>query len=238
MLRPSITLGIPGDPYTLFYDYDQIEGKKLGSLTSDQKVIWFRERLNMTHMEPLRRIWKDSEVFEKLLHSKLDPNARCSFSIAAMALMLGVVEALGTFRNPVISRSNSKSKNKKAFLEFLTNHMGQWNVVAPNTTASVADILWKSFRNGITHDLRVDQVSGADQLWGSLEFQENFSDPANTRFEKYGNLLRICPLAFFKDLDGAVKEYFGQLSSNTNLLKSFQSRFDEVYPSQSAHLSG
>jgi hypothetical protein len=41
--RPSITLGIPGDPFTLFYDYDQVEEHKLTPLTKEQKAIWFEE---------------------------------------------------------------------------------------------------------------------------------------------------------------------------------------------------
>lgn len=230
-LRPSITLGIPGDPYTLFYDYDQIEKGKLSSLKLVEKVIWFRERLHMTHVEPLKRIWKDKVVFEKLLHSKLDPNARCSFSIAATALMLSVVETLGTFRDPAIPKSKSKDRNKKAFFEFLSNHMNQWDVKEPDTMKSVAEILWQSFRNGITHDLRVDRVRGVTQLWGSLEFQENFANTANARFEKHGQLLRICPCALFDDLDTGVRDYFQQLSSNTRLQAKFLDRFDEVYPS-------
>jgi hypothetical protein len=164
-LRPAITLGIPGDPYTLFNDYDQIEKGKLSSLSLAEKVIWFRERLHMTHIEPLKRIWKDAVVFEKLLHSKLDPNARCSFSIAAMSLMLSVVETLGTFRS---QKLKGKDRNRKAFFEFLSNHMNPWNVNVPDTTKVVAEVLWQSFRNGITHDLRVDQISGVDQLWGEL----------------------------------------------------------------------
>jgi hypothetical protein len=229
-LRPEIRLGIPRDPYTLFYDYDQVEKGKLSLFSLAEKVIWFRERLHMTHVEPLKRIWNDDVVFEKLLQSKLDPNARCSFSIAAMALMLSVVETLGTFRS---QKLKGKDKNKKAFFEFLSNHMNQWNVNVPNTTMiSVAEVLWQSFRNGITHDLRVDRVSGVAQLWGSLEFQESFADTANARFEKHNQLLRICPRAFFKDLEAGVEEYFAKLEEgNELLLKNFQSRFDEVYPS-------
>src|ERR1700704_4845138 len=124
MLRPEIPLGIQGDPYTLFHDYDQVENAKLSLLSIAEKVIWFGERLCMTHVEPLKRIWNDAVVFEKLLHSKLDPNARCSFSIAAMALMLSVVETLGTFRS---QKLKGKGKNRRAFFEFLSNHMNQWN---------------------------------------------------------------------------------------------------------------
>jgi hypothetical protein len=230
-LRPEIWLGIPGDPYTLSYDYDQVEKGKLSLLSLAGKVIWFRERLHMTHVEPLKRIWNDNVVFEKLLHSKVDPTARCSFSIAATALMLSVVETLGTFRDTAIPKSKSKDRNKKAFVEFLSNHMNQWNVNERNTMKSVAEVLWQSFRNGITHDLRVDRVSGVNQLWGSLEFQENFANTANARFEKHGQLLRICPRALFADLDAGVRDYFQQLSSNTRLQTNFLDRFDEVYPS-------
>lgn len=229
-LRPSIWLGLPGDPYTLFYDYDQIEEGKLKSLSSEQKVVWFRERLFMTHLEPLRRVWKDNQVFEKLLHSKLNPNARCSFSIAAMALMLGMVEAMGSFREPSIARSRDRDKNWKAFKEFLSNHMREWNVLEPSTGKLVAEILWQSFRNGITHDLRVDQVRGVIQVWGSLEFRDNFNNTANVRFEKYGKVVRICPLAFFEDLDAGVNEYFRQLTLGSSMLAKFVDRFDEVYP--------
>ena len=230
-LRPEIRLGISGDPYTLFYDYDQVEKGKLSLLSLAEKVIWFRESLHMTHVEPLRRIWNDGAVYAKLLHSKLDPNARCSFSIAAMTLMLGVVETLGTFRDPKISKSKQRDKNRKAFLEFLSNHMNQWNVNVPNTTKSVAEVLWGSFRNGITHDLRVDRVSGVSDLWGSLEFQENFADTANARFERHGPLLRICPRTFFGDLEVGVKAYFAEIEGgNGLLLKNFESRFNQVYP--------
>lgn len=227
-LRPVIYLGLPGDPFTLFYDYDQIENGKLTLLSPAQRALWFRARLRMTHIEPLERIWKDNAVFGKLLHSKLDPNAQCSFSIAAMGLMLTVVEALGSFRNPAISRSKVRDKNWKVFAEFLANHLRAWNVNEPRSNVSVPEVLWKSFRNGITHDLRVDRVGGR-QLWGSLEFQGNFANPGNGRFELHGKLLRVCPTAFFDDLKNGTDEYFSQLLPGSDLLVKFGDRFDEIY---------
>jgi hypothetical protein len=180
---------------------------------------------------PVEANLDDNVVFEKLLHSKVDHTTRCSFSIAATALMLSVVETLGTFRDTAIPKSKSKDRSKKAFFVFLSNHMNQWNVNEPNTMKSVAEVLWQSFRNGITHALRVDRISGVNQLWGSLEFQENFANTANARFKKHGQLLRICPRALFDDLDAGVRDYFQQLSSNTRLQTNFLDRFDEVYPS-------
>jgi hypothetical protein len=77
----------------------------------------------MAFLEPLRRIWKERTVFESLLESKLDSQKECSFSIAAMGIMLNVVEVLGSFRNPELAKSEGQDCNWKMFLEFLSNHM-------------------------------------------------------------------------------------------------------------------
>jgi len=229
--RPSITLGIPGDPFTLFYDYDQVEEHKLTPLTKEQKAIWFERRVRMAFLEPLRRIWKERTVFESLLESKLDSQKECSFSIAAMGIMLNVVEALGSFRKPELARSKDQDGNWKMFIEFLSNHMRAWNINTASNV-SVPNVLWKSFRNGIAHDLRVGQVPQDGGLWGSLEFRDNFADLDRRRFEKHGQLLRVCPEDFFDDLAAGVKEYFDKLKESNELLDSFESRFDEVYPSR------
>lgn len=227
--RPEIVLGFPGDPFTLFYDYDQVELHKLTPLNREQKAEWFRRRLYMAFIEPLRRVWTERVVFESLLESKLDPKKECSFSIAAMGIMLNVVEALGSFRNPQLTREGGRDSNWITFLEFLSNHMREWSVTTANNV-SVPKVLWKSFRNGIAHDLRVGQVSEDGGLWGSLEFRGNFADPSKKRFEIHGQLLRVCPEDFFDDLKSGVDDYFGRLRGNEPLLANFSSRFNEVYP--------
>jgi hypothetical protein len=95
-----VCLDLPGDPFSLFYDYDQVENKKLKPLNGKQRAKWFERRLGMTFIEPLRRIWKEDAVSEALLTSKMNPSVECSFSIASMGIMLSVVEALGSFRRP------------------------------------------------------------------------------------------------------------------------------------------
>lgn len=227
--RPSVTLDIPGDPFTLFYDYDQVENGKLTGLSGQQKAIWFERRLGMAFLEPLKRIWKERVVFEGLLESKLNPKKECSFSIAAMGIMLNVVEALGSFRKPELARSSDRDSNWKTFLEFLSIHMMPWNVCIGNGI-SVPSVLWKSFRNGIAHDLRVGQIPQDGGTWGSLEFRDNFSDSTKRRFEIHGHLLRVCPEEFFDDLKIGVDDYFSQLKQSRNLLVSFECRFNEVYP--------
>ena len=228
--RPSIILDIQGDPFTLFYDYDQVEEHKLTPLTKEQKAIWFERRLRMAFLEPLRRIWKEHAVFESLLESKSNTQAECSFSIASMGIMLNVVEALGSFRRPELAQDDRDS-NWRMFHEFLSNHMRAWNVsVASNI--SVPTVLWTSFRNGITHGLRVGQVPQPGGLWGSLEFRGNFTDSTRQRFEKQGQLLRVCPEDFFDDLVVGVREYFDKLREGSDLLDKFESRFDVVYPNR------
>ena len=235
--RPEVCLGIPGDPFTLFYDYDQIEEHKLTPLTPTEKALWFQARLCMTYLDPLRRIWKDPAVFERLLGSKVKPSDVCSFSIAGMGIMLNIVEALGSFRRPDISASSARDRNWQMFKDFLSNHMCEWNVNEPNSGACIPDVLWKSFRNGITHDLRVDSVDQSGSLWGSLEFREHFDDPQRRRFEKHGQLLRVCPREFFDDLRNGVGDYFSKLLLGDDLLDKFRERFDEVYPNCQATTS-
>jgi hypothetical protein len=227
--RPSIRLNIPGDPFTLFYDYDQVEDRKLTGFTEKQKAIWLERRLGMAFIEPCRRIWKERTVFETLLEWKLDSQKECCFSIAAMGIMLNVVEALGSFRNPQLANAEDRDSNWKMFLEFLSNHMKEWSV---NTASNVfvPKVLWRSFRNGIAHDLRVGQASEDGMLWGSLEFRGNFADPSKKRFEKHGQLLRVCPEDFFDDMKSGVDDYFAKLRDNGQLLANFNARFNEVYP--------
>jgi hypothetical protein len=146
-----------------------------------------------------------------------------------MGIMLNIVEALGTFRSPETARKDDRDGNWKAFIEFLSNHMREWNVNIANTV-SVPKVLWRSFRNGIAHDLRVGEVSEDGALWGSLEFWGNFSDQNRRRFEKHGQLLRVCPEDFFDDLKCGVEEYFAKLKADQSLLNNFVSRFNESYP--------
>jgi len=82
----------------------------------------------MAFLEPLRRIWKEQIVFERLLESKVNTQKECSFSIAAMGIMLNVVEAPGSFRKPKIAKPEDKDSSRKLFLEFLSNHMTERNV--------------------------------------------------------------------------------------------------------------
>lgn len=224
-------LGIPGDPFTRFYDYDQVEEHKLTSLNKGQKAIWFERRLRMAFLEPLRRIWKERTVFESLLESKVDSQKECSFSIAAMGIMLNVVESLGSFRKSEPAELEDRDSNWKMFNEFLSNNMRAWNVSVANNV-SVPKVLWTSFRNGIAHDLRVGQVPQDGGLWGSLEFRDNFADSSRRRFEKHGQLLRVCPEDFFDDLEAGVNDYFTKLKEGNELLDNFETRFDEVYPNR------
>jgi len=146
-----------------------------------------------------------------------------------MGIMLNVIEALGSFRKPHLAMPGDQCANWKMFIEFLSNHMREWNVNTA-TNISVPTVLWKSFRNGIAHELRVGQVLQDGGIWGSLEFRENFAGGGTRRFEKHGQLLIVCPEEFFDDLKSGVDDYFAKVRTDESLLTNFQLRFNKVYP--------
>jgi hypothetical protein len=140
----------------------------------------------------------------------------CSFSIAAMAIMLNGIEALGSFLRPDIS---GRDKNKKRFQAFLSQYMSNWTASVPalGKTLDVAEILWTHFRNGIAHGFYIERP-------GSLEFLKE------RRFEYDGEVLRVCPQHFFHDLDRGVATYFASLEGEVDVLRRFRERFDVVHP--------
>ena len=216
--EPSVTLGIPGDPFTLFYDYDQIRDRKLSTLCSGYKVVWLRARLEMTFLEPLRRLWdRSSAVFKELMFTSPHQQNNCSFSIAAMAVMLNGIEALGAFLRPDL---NGRNKNKQRFQAFLSQYMKEWAVKVPvsGRPVDVVDPLWANFRNGIAHGFCIKEP-------GSLEFLETL------RFEPDGQVLRVCPRHFFADLERGVAAYFAFLKNDPGALQKFDTHFNSVYPS-------
>ncbi len=200
-------MGIKGDPFTLFYDYDQIRDRKLSELNDKQKVTWLRARFEMTFLEPLRRLWNPSlPLFKELLFTSPQQQTNCSFSIALMVVMLNGVEALGSFLEPEIK---GEKKNLRRFQAFCSSYMKEWKDVEKE--------LWVNFRNGIAHGFCIE-----DQ--GSLEFLED------SRFEFDGPVLRVCPRHFFADLEKGVKDYFALLERDPTALAKFCERFNEVYP--------
>ena len=209
--EPQKVLWSGGSVFSLFYDYDQIRDRKLTSLTAEQKAMWFCARIDMTFLEPLRRIFKEpypSEVFNELMDTSSETPR--SFSIAIMSVMVNGVESLGSFLKP------KERSNQKRFEAFIKGYMPTWWGQRPGGKPLIK-LLWKNFRNGIAHGFCITPP-------GSLEFLQ--SDP----FQWDGQLLKVCPTHFFKDLEIGARTYFTDLKSQKKVLSQFIERFNSVYP--------
>ncbi len=211
--EPSVPLWDAGPSFSLFYDYDQLYDRKLTSLSSEQKALWFCARIEMTFLRPLRRIFADtdSDVFIALLDTKsMEPR---SFSIALMSVMLNGVESLGSFLRP-------GSNKRESFRTFIEHYMAQWSGhrPVPSIDMDLLDILWYRFRNGIAHGFCIEGP-------GSVEFL------TDSPFSWDGTVLKVCPIHFWRDLDRGVLAYFNDLRANDRIREQFSVRFGKVYPS-------
>jgi hypothetical protein len=128
------------DPFTLFCDDDELDDAKLGALSAKEKSISLRHRIDMVFIEPLRRIFKEEEFFDRLLRTKSDRNVHSCFSIAIMSIMLSGVEALGSFMKPERAERD-RLLNKELFYMFLRTYMPDWNKRTPTLEATVPEIL-------------------------------------------------------------------------------------------------
>jgi len=105
------------------------------------------------------------------------------------------------------------------FKAFLEEYLPNWsNHHLPLGNPPLNEFLWVNFRNGIAHGF---QISGC----GSLEFLKD------KPFNWTGQILQVCPIHFFKDLDAGVKNYSIHLVQDQTHLNSFIKRFNDVYPS-------
>ena len=223
--EPSLILWDGGPSFSLFYDYDEIRDGKISRLTNEQKALWFCRRIDMTFLEPLRRIWmsRPSGAFQELMDTT--PHAPRSFSIAIMSVMLNGVEALGSFLKPEMCRpENDRDENERVFRAFVEKYMTDWwdKRPVPGENLDLAQFLWKKFRNGIAHGFCIEKP-------GSLEFLEH------DKFRWTSQVLQVCPIHFFEDLDRGVRSYFEDLRTKHDVLEKFGRRFNVIYPSLRQH---
>lgn len=216
--EPNVPLVVPGDPFTLFYDYDQLEDHKLDTLSPIQRSVWLKHRIDMVFIEPIRRIIKEEDLFDRLLRTLPDRPIYSCFSIALMSMMLSGVEALGSFLRPDLAE-RSNPPNKEIFNCFMRQYMPEWNKRSSILGSTVLEILWNHFRVGITHGFQIKPP-------GSLEFLPS------DRFRVEKELFQVCPEHFFDDLAIGVDQYFKHLRTDEDALAKFHKRFLKVYPCQ------
>src|SRR3989338_4130454 len=99
MAHPQIARAqINGQPFTLYYDYDQLREGKLSRLTDNEKIEWFRLRMNYVFLEPLKSLYGGrTPAYRALNSNKPDDLPNRSFVIATFSVLLNGIEALGAF---------------------------------------------------------------------------------------------------------------------------------------------
>jgi hypothetical protein len=145
---------INGQPFTLYYDYDQLRDGKLSRLTDEEKLAWFRFRMDYVFLEPLKCLYGGKTPAYRALNSnKPDDLPRRSFVIATFSVLLNGIEALGAF-------TTSSPTNKVRFYTFVENYMKAWDTHVPNcpyaTINNLKEILWEHFRNGLAHGFCIE----------------------------------------------------------------------------------
>jgi hypothetical protein len=211
--------------FTLFYDYDQQRDGKLSQLNEDGKIEWFRLRMEIVFLEPLRRIFDQKSVAHRELNSRSDYDRPIRAGmLAAFSVLLNGIEALGSFIK--LPQIKGTSKSETNFRAFIMNYMSDWDTNVSGTTYEMLDqtiylprILWKYFRNGIAHGFVIEGGGGIEYA-----IKDKKLDIEDKRLE-------ICPIAFFKDFEIGVKAFFADIKDpNSNRGSSFLSRFQQLYP--------
>jgi len=223
---------IEGIELTLFYDYDQLRDGKLSSLTDDGKIEWFRLRMEMVLLEPLRRVLnRKSLAYRELNSSQKSLWPRAAFMTAAFSILLNGVEALGSFipydRKITKEHYKKKGSNYFAFRAFIKEYMKKWDTEVRGTSYKDRNgnvyknvylplVLWDHFRNGIAHAF---VVKG-----GGIEYMKK---PLKWKVESNGQL-EIEPVRFFKSFLIGVNKFFVDIKSKHRT--SFLTRFKLAYP--------
>jgi hypothetical protein len=131
---------IENDDFTLFYDYDELRDRKLGKLSDNGKIEWFRYRMEAVFLNPLRKLFDRGSPAHKELNSP--PKTEWPWTAmmtGAYSFLLNGIEALGSFlpKNHINTdehiKMDKKSKNYFAFKQFIVKYMKNWDVCVEGT---------------------------------------------------------------------------------------------------------
>jgi hypothetical protein len=98
--------------FTLFYDYDPLQGGKVSRLTDSGKIGRFRLRMDCAFLEPLRRLFNTRSKSFRELNSDTEQPDIC-FGVAGFSILLSGVEALGSFLPP-LRMDDSRTETESA----------------------------------------------------------------------------------------------------------------------------
>lgn len=203
--------------FTLYYDYGQLRSRRLYRLSPDGQIEWFRRRMTFVFLESLTLLYQaDSRAFRDLNSTKKHDLPPRSFVIPTFAMLLNGVEALGSFLTPAPDRRTRHGYNRDDFFAFMELYMKPWDKAERKSPyATIKDILWRHFRNGIDHGFCI-QGGGID------------NEADTTRWRVVNRRFQIGPNAFFRDFRVGINTFFTDAATihRTNFLR----RFREVYP--------
>jgi len=205
---------IDGFDFTLFYDYDCHRDHFLPKLSDDGKIEWLEARMRMIFIRPLSLLFdRGSSVFEQL-ERPINGLPSTSTLVSVSTLMNGI-EALGSFL------THRKSAKRQNFTAFMNKYMLEWCLLVPsprhnNRKLPLAEILWKAYRNGLTHSFAITGA-GVDVVNGSDKFKID------------GDALQIDIWKFFPDFRSAVDRMFEDVRKDKKIRTSFLKRFSYVY---------
>jgi hypothetical protein len=208
---------INGKPFTLYYDYDQLRDGKLTGLTEDEKIEWFRLRMNYVFLEPLTHLHRGkTPAFRDLNSIKQHDLPARSFVVPAFSVLLNGIEALGSFMT-----AKPRASKRANFYAFITTSMRRWCVRIPKSPYSPVNdlkgILWEHFRNGIAHGFCIEG--------GGID---NEADTEPKGWKVTNGRLQIGPHAFFNDFVLGISSFFREVEAAHRA--TFLRRFRCVYP--------
>lgn len=189
---------------TGWVDYDR---HLLPLLDKPQQIKYFRKRLNITLIMPLR------EMYKNLKSSRRDSsNILCFGTCICCAL-----EALGKFYTGKTGRKESAER----FKAFVKKYMNPKYKKARFKRKLYADILWDSFRNGLAHGFTIKD--------GGFEHHSSYFQ---VKIIGGKHQLEIDPTYFYKDFINAAGEYAGQLvkaKESDQLYIKFENTFTKIF---------
>jgi hypothetical protein len=163
------------------------ERPQLATLNKSQEIRYFKRRVTMTVLLPLRRMCRD----DKLGWNRESP-LLCFGTCICCA-----IEAMGKFLTGQLADGNS-AKNFKAFV---VDYMSQdWRVKHLASTPYV-DILWKSFRNGLAHGFTIKQ--------GGFERSSSYFQVKTIGAVQ---LLEVDPDSLLRDFENGVRHFIANLN--------------------------